>query len=63
MRRAECASGTSGSNFEAFPGPVQFKLRTPQALSHVLGRRAPESSAELRGAPGSSGELGSGPLA
>eukprot|EP00969_Alexandrium_andersonii_P151698 6707775-Alexandrium_andersonii.AAC.1 len=28
-------SGASGINFEADPGPVQFKLRTPEAIVHV----------------------------
>eukprot|EP00969_Alexandrium_andersonii_P169837 7508751-Alexandrium_andersonii.AAC.1 len=41
----------SGTNFEAFLGPAQFNLRTPQAISQVRG------SEELRGAAGSSGEL------
>eukprot|EP00969_Alexandrium_andersonii_P176980 7825049-Alexandrium_andersonii.AAC.1 len=47
-------SGASGANVEAVSGPAQFKLRTPPAISHVLGSK---SSAELRGASGSSGEL------
>eukprot|EP00969_Alexandrium_andersonii_P002813 121582-Alexandrium_andersonii.AAC.1 len=30
-------SRASGAKCEAVPGPAQFKLRTPQAMSHVLG--------------------------
>eukprot|EP00969_Alexandrium_andersonii_P263008 11626319-Alexandrium_andersonii.AAC.1 len=51
-------SGDSGINVEAVPGPAQFKLRTPQALSHVLGSevsgslgRCPPGLAEVPRAP------------
>eukprot|EP00969_Alexandrium_andersonii_P155378 6869148-Alexandrium_andersonii.AAC.1 len=27
-------SGTSGINFEAVPGPAQFKLRAPETILH-----------------------------
>eukprot|EP00969_Alexandrium_andersonii_P062547 2755114-Alexandrium_andersonii.AAC.1 len=37
-------SGASGTKLEAVSGPRQFKLQTPQAISHVLGS---ESSEEL----------------
>eukprot|EP00969_Alexandrium_andersonii_P095793 4230623-Alexandrium_andersonii.AAC.1 len=47
-------SRASGSKCEAIPGPAQFKLRTPQAISYFLGL---ESSGELQGALGSSGEF------
>eukprot|EP00969_Alexandrium_andersonii_P092926 4101850-Alexandrium_andersonii.AAC.1 len=47
-------SAASASQFEVVSDPEQFKLRTPQAISHFLG--------EFQGAPGRSGELGSGPL-
>eukprot|EP00969_Alexandrium_andersonii_P313419 13847220-Alexandrium_andersonii.AAC.1 len=39
-------SGASGANLEAVSWPVQFKLRTPHAISHVLGS---DSSRELQG--------------
>eukprot|EP00969_Alexandrium_andersonii_P089420 3947082-Alexandrium_andersonii.AAC.1 len=31
-RRRTHPSGGSGTNVEAVPGPVQFKLRTPEAI-------------------------------
>eukprot|EP00969_Alexandrium_andersonii_P092960 4103686-Alexandrium_andersonii.AAC.1 len=33
--RSAHLSGASGLNFEVFPGSAQFKLRTPEAISHV----------------------------
>eukprot|EP00969_Alexandrium_andersonii_P243589 10760814-Alexandrium_andersonii.AAC.1 len=52
-------SGASGATFEAVSGPAQFKLRTPQPISHFsLDRRAPDGSAEFRGVLGSSGTPG-----
>eukprot|EP00969_Alexandrium_andersonii_P257259 11373743-Alexandrium_andersonii.AAC.1 len=48
-------SGASGTNSEAAPGPVQFKLRSPEAVScnvsdlHVVG--TPTGSNSVVGAP------------
>eukprot|EP00969_Alexandrium_andersonii_P048430 2124649-Alexandrium_andersonii.AAC.1 len=49
-------SGASGPNLDTLSGPAQFKFCMPEAISYFLGS---ESSGESRGAPGSSGELGS----
>eukprot|EP00969_Alexandrium_andersonii_P034109 1491678-Alexandrium_andersonii.AAC.1 len=40
MRRAH-PSRALGIMFEAVSGPAQFKLRTRQAISHVLGSECP----------------------
>eukprot|EP00969_Alexandrium_andersonii_P004226 182832-Alexandrium_andersonii.AAC.1 len=36
-RRRAHPSRASGMNCEAIPGPAQFKLRTHQAMAHVMG--------------------------
>eukprot|EP00969_Alexandrium_andersonii_P047833 2099247-Alexandrium_andersonii.AAC.1 len=42
----------------SLPGPTQFKLRMPQAIPRFPGS---ESSGELHGVPGSSGDLREAP--
>eukprot|EP00969_Alexandrium_andersonii_P170075 7519469-Alexandrium_andersonii.AAC.1 len=48
-------SGASGLHAEAVSGLAKFKCRVLQAILHDA--RGSQSSGELQGAPGSSGEL------
>eukprot|EP00969_Alexandrium_andersonii_P241216 10650450-Alexandrium_andersonii.AAC.1 len=57
MQRRTRPSGASGTVVEAVSGPAQFKLRTPQAIPHVLRSQSSGELQELCRAPGSSGKL------
>eukprot|EP00969_Alexandrium_andersonii_P143331 6336235-Alexandrium_andersonii.AAC.1 len=55
-------SGASGANVGAISGPAQFKLEHLEQCRVLQDQKAAESSKDIRGAPGTSKELGSGPL-
>eukprot|EP00969_Alexandrium_andersonii_P154370 6823757-Alexandrium_andersonii.AAC.1 len=47
-RRRTQPSGASGTNFDAVPGPAQFQVRMPEAMSvSYTHLRAHETSAHL----------------